>query len=73
MGETDTEVILDGTVERFVYRDEDTSFTVARFQAGVEPVTIVGELVGVSEGLPLRLRGQWVVDRKWGKQFRVAT
>jgi len=73
MGETDHEVIVDGTVDRFVYRDDDTSFTVARFQAGTESVTIVGELVGVTEGLPLRLRGQWVVDRKWGRQFRVAT
>lgn len=68
------EVILDGTVERFVFRSEDTSFTVARFVTpGNEQVTIVGELVGVQEGLPLRLRGQWVDDRKWGKQFKIGT
>jgi exodeoxyribonuclease V alpha subunit len=73
MGDAEHEVILDGTVERFVFRDQDSSFTVARFATPKEPVTIVGELVGVSEGLPLRLRGQWVVDRKWGRQFRVAT
>jgi exodeoxyribonuclease V alpha subunit len=36
-------------------------------------VTIVGELVGVNEGLPLRLRGHWVLDKKFGRQFRVAT
>ena len=73
MGE-EAEVTVDGTVERFVYRAEDTSFTVARFVTpGHEHVTIVGELVGVQEGLPLRLRGHWVVDRKWGKQFKVAT
>jgi len=70
----EAEVTVDGTVERFVYRAEDTSFTVARFVTpGHEHVTIVGELVGVQEGLPLRLRGHWVVDRKWGKQFKVAT
>ena len=68
------EAILDGTVERFVFRSEDTSFTVARFVTpGNESVTIVGELVGVQEGLPLRLRGQWVEDRKWGKQFKIGT
>ena len=73
MGE-EAEVTVDGTVERFVYRAEDTSFTVARFVTpGHEHVTIVGELVGVQEGLPLRLRGHWAVDRKWGKQFKVAT
>src|SRR5688572_29718132 len=68
------DVVLDGTVERFVYRAEDTSFTVARFVTPTnEQVTVVGELFGVQEGLPLRLRGQWVNDRKWGKQFKVAT
>ncbi|MDX2087075.1 MAG: ATP-dependent RecD-like DNA helicase [Kofleriaceae bacterium] len=73
-GEAPTEVTIDGTLERVVYRDEESSFTVARFTtAGHQPVTIVGELVGVNEGLPLRLRGTWVNDKKWGRQFRVAT
>jgi exodeoxyribonuclease V alpha subunit len=68
------EVTVDGTVERFVFRAEDTSFTVARFVTpGNEQVTIVGELVGVQEGLPLRLRGQWIQDRKYGRQFKVST
>jgi exodeoxyribonuclease V alpha subunit len=102
------EVTLEGTVERFVFRSEQSSFAVARFAlsrspsvtapgapsspaaregkrdplgdlpTGLEPpghayVTIVGELVGVNEGLPLRLRGQWVDDKKFGRQFRVAT
>ena len=73
MGE-EAEATVDGTVERFVFRAEDTSFTVARFATPErEQITIVGELVGVQEGLPLRLRGQWIVDRKYGRQFKVAT
>ncbi len=68
------EITLDGTVDRFVFRGEDTGFAVARFQTGpTELVTIVGELVGVTEGLPLRLRGTWIVDKKFGRQFRVST
>jgi len=68
------EVTLDGTVERFVFRNAESSFTVARFETpGHQHVTIVGELVGVNEGLPLRLRGHWVEDKKFGRQFRVAT
>ena len=67
------ETVVDGTVERFVFRAEDSGFTVARFVTpGHEHVTIVGELVNVQEGLPLRLRGRWVEDKKWG-QFRVST
>jgi exodeoxyribonuclease V alpha subunit len=66
--------LLDGTVERYVFRAEDGGFAVARFvTVGHEQVTIVGELVGVQEGLPLRLRGRWVTDRKYGRQFRLET
>jgi exodeoxyribonuclease V alpha subunit len=68
------EVTLDGTLERFVFRNDESSFTVARFETPAhQVVTVVGELVGVSEGLPLRLRGHWVEDKKFGRQFRVAT
>ena len=43
MGE-EAEVTIDGVVERFVFRNEDTSFTIARFTMGGEHVTVVGEL-----------------------------
>jgi exodeoxyribonuclease V alpha subunit len=68
------DVTLDGTIERFVFRNDESAFTVARLVAADRTmVTIVGELVGVSEGLPLRLHGRWVDDRKFGRQFRIAT
>ena len=68
------EATLDGTLERFVFKSDDSGFTVARFETSAhQHVTIVGELVGVSEGLPLRLRGHWVDDKKFGRQFRIAT
>ncbi|MBX3157616.1 MAG: ATP-dependent RecD-like DNA helicase [Deltaproteobacteria bacterium] len=71
---TEAETVVDGVVERFVFRAEDGAFTVARFVTPEnEHLTIVGELVHVTEGLPLRLRGRWVDDKKWGRQFRVAT
>ncbi|MGE0549512.1 MAG: ATP-dependent RecD-like DNA helicase [Kofleriaceae bacterium] len=74
MAEPTAETTLDGTIDRFVFRSDESSFTVARFAtAPHEHVTIVGELVGVAEGLPLRLRGQWINDKKWGRQFRVST
>jgi exodeoxyribonuclease V alpha subunit len=74
---TDDLVTLDGTVERVVYRDEASHFTVARFTVvgdGLnEWVSVVGELPGLGEGMPLRLRGRWVVDKKFGRQFRIET
>jgi exodeoxyribonuclease V alpha subunit len=74
VADTPPEVTLDGTLERFVFRNDESAFTVARLATpDHQVVTVVGELVGVSEGLPLRLRGHWVDDKKFGRQFRVAS
>ncbi len=75
MADTRDGETLDGVLERYVYRDESSSFAVAKLSVEGQPMpaTIVGELVGVSEGLPLRLRGQWIDDKKFGRQFRVVT
>jgi exodeoxyribonuclease V alpha subunit len=67
---------LDGTLERVVFSGADSGFVVARLStivggAAAETVTVVGEMVGVSEGTPLRLHGAWVHDRKWGRQFKI--
>ena len=64
---------LEGVLERIVFFNEENSFTVARLQ---EPgkkdlVTIVGALSLPTPGETLRLKGQWVVDTKFGQQFRV--
>ena len=67
------EVTLDGTLQKVTFRNDDSGFTVARFVSGGQEVTVIGELVGVNEGLPLRLRGEWITDKRWGKQFKVAT
>ncbi len=73
-GEGEPEVTLDGTIDRIVFHAEDTSRTIARFvTSGHEHLTIIGDVVEPKEGLPLRLRGQWVVDKKWGRQFKVAS
>ncbi len=68
------DITLDGTLGRVVFKNDESSFTVARFETpGREQVTVVGELVGITEGLPLRLRGQWVEDKKFGRQFKIST
>ena len=66
-------VVLDGTLARIVYRHPDSGFTVARVHTtdGGE-ATAVGELWGIPEGTPIRLRGAWVDDRRFGRQLKVA-
>ena len=67
-----SESILEGTLERIVFQNPTSQWTVARVLAdkGAE-VTAVGSLLGVPIGTPLVLRGQWVDDPKFGRQFRI--
>jgi exodeoxyribonuclease V alpha subunit len=66
-------ITLDGTVERIVFRNQDNDFTVARFavEGADGPATAVGTLTGVLEGQPLRLRGTWIDDKRFGRQFKI--
>ena len=67
------DITLDGTVERIVFQNDENGWTVARFVAGgTQLLTVVGNLLGISEGLPLKLRGQWIDDKKFGRQFKVS-
>lgn len=63
---------IEGVVERIVYESEDTGFFVARLRVPGSPdlVTFVGNLMAVSPGETVRLRGHWVDDKKFGKQLR---
>jgi exodeoxyribonuclease V alpha subunit len=70
-----TEQTLEGTLEKIVFQNAETQWTVARLQSRDRRglVTIVGNLLGVQAGAALRLRGRWIVDRKYGEQFKVDT
>ncbi len=64
---------VQGVLERIVYLNEEDGFTVARLQVEGQKdlVTVVGHMPGVNPGESLRLEGRWVVDKKFGEQFRV--
>ena len=64
---------IEGILERIVYFNEETNFTVARLQVPGNPdlLTIVGSMPCPNPGETLRLKGEWIVDAKFGRQFRV--
>jgi exodeoxyribonuclease V alpha subunit len=64
---------LEGSLERVTYANEEAAWSVVRVVVSgrKEPITAVGNLLGVQPGESLRLTGQWVQDRKYGEQFRV--
>ncbi len=64
---------LNGILERIVFENPDTGWTIGRFSARGHPelVTIVGNLASVNPGESLLLNGEWVHNPKYGRQFQI--
>ena len=61
---------LIGTVERFLFKNEENGFAVLILQTKrSEKVTVKGALPGVNAGQHVTLQGSWVIHPKFGKQF----
>jgi len=63
---------LHGTIESVVYYSHETGYTVCKF-AGEDGLvfTIVGTFPPLSPGETLKIKGKWVINQKFGKQFSV--
>ncbi len=66
---------IEGVIERIVYANDDSHYTVAQLlpegRGRTEPVTIVGNLASVQPGESVRAQGRWVTHRQFGRQFAV--
>jgi exodeoxyribonuclease V alpha subunit len=65
--------ILEGTVERITFRNEESLYTVARFavKGQKQPITAVGRFISIHPGESFRLRGEWTTHPQYGRQFQV--
>lgn len=63
---------LQGTIESVVYYSPETGYTVCKF-AGEDGLvfTIVGTFPPLSPGETIKIKGKWVINPKFGKQFSV--
>jgi exodeoxyribonuclease V alpha subunit len=66
---------LQGHLERIVYFNEENHYTVARLKVkgNPEPVTVVGQLAGITPGEVLKLCGDWENHPKYGQQFKATS
>jgi exodeoxyribonuclease V alpha subunit len=71
---------LEGTIERIVFRNEQTNYTVARLRpddAGRlfrdELTTLVGTMVGINTGAHVQACGEWESHPRHGRHFRVVS
>ncbi|WP_254125669.1 SF1B family DNA helicase RecD2 [Amycolatopsis sp. CA-230715] len=65
--------LLEATLERITFANEETGYTVARVDTGRggDLVTVVGSLLGAQPGEALKMRGRWGSHPQYGKQFHV--
>jgi exodeoxyribonuclease V alpha subunit len=63
---------LEGTLDRIVYHNPGTGWTVARLRVRGrrDPATVVGALGAAQPGEAVRLSGRWTTDPRYGEQFR---
>lgn len=68
-------VALEGVLEHVTYSNEENGWSVVKLHVAgrKDLVAAVGNLQGVQPGESLRLTGRWILDRKWGEQFRIET
>ena len=65
---------IEGRIQSIVFRGEDGSFSVARIlrDGSSEPMTAAGYLAGTGPGERVRLKGDWEMHPRFGRQFKVA-
>lgn len=65
--------LIEGIVDRIKFVNEESGWMVAqlRILGGNATITIVGSMLGLQAGETLRIRGRWVQNTKFGRQFEV--
>jgi exodeoxyribonuclease V alpha subunit len=65
--------VLEGVLERVSYASEESGWSVVRLHVPGrrDAVTAVGSLPGVQPGETLRLTGRFIIDKRYGEQFKV--
>ena len=65
----DTDNVVSGTVERIIYRAEETGYTVCRLLTGKGEVIVVGNSAAIWPGESLQAEGKWTRHKQHGFQF----
>ncbi len=66
-------MILEGTVEEIIFRNDSNGYTVAVLSHGNEYTTFVGKFLSIHVAENVRLNGKFITNSKYGEQFSVDT
>lgn len=62
---------LNGIVEAIVFKSEDTGYVVSKINLEREIINAVGIVPFMKEGQNVKLKGEWVIHKQFGKQFNI--
>jgi len=63
---------FEGTIEHIIYYSPDTGYTVFKFAPeNGELMTVIGSFPPLSPGEVLKIKGKWVINPRFGQQFKV--
>lgn len=62
---------LNGIVESIVFKSEDTGYVVSKINLEREIINAVGIVPFMKEGQNVKLKGEWVIHKQFGKQFNI--
>lgn len=63
--------VLSGLVESILFKSDDTGYVVAKVDVNKEIIAIVGILPFLKESQHVKLKGQWMLHKQFGRQFKV--
>lgn len=63
--------VLSGLVESILFKSDDTGYVVAKVEVNKEIIAIVGTLPFLKESQHVKLKGQWMLHKQFGRQFKV--
>lgn len=62
---------INGIVESIVFKSDDTGYVVTKIRIEKEIISAVGVVPFIKEGQHVKLKGQWVVHKQFGRQFNI--
>ena len=62
---------INGIVESIVFRSDDTGYVVTKIRMEKEVVNAVGVVPFIKEGQHVKLKGQWIIHKQFGRQFNI--
>lgn len=63
--------IVNGVVEAIVFKSDDTGYVVSKIRVNNETINAVGVVPFMKEGQNVRVKGQWVLHKQFGRQFNI--